>query len=233
MTRPVVLSLALCAAALVGAAPIPPEAKVRQRYGAWLDPDKDCTLEILKSEAIKVGVPGTPHSMREGLGKWNSPRMWQNVTGDFVATVRVAFPIPGPGTAYTETNRHAVHAAGLIVWASDDDHLRLVRQAHTSDKAPEEQFSQYLPHLGDSTGKIHTYVPGSERAGTAAVLRLERTGKKVTCLVTRDGVNEDYKFGAVEVGWGETVKVGVVAENGYPAPFEATFDEYAVTVPKK
>lgn len=226
------LLLAACAVALVAAAPVPPEAKVRQRYGAWLDPDKDCVLELLKNEVVKIGVPGTPHSMRGGAGKRNAPRLWQPVTGDFVATVRVSFPIPGPGKAYAETNRHAVHAAGLVAWAADDDHMRLVRQAHTSDKVPEEQFSQYLPEAGAGGGKIHTYVPAPERAGGSAVLRLERTGKKVTCLVTREGF-EDYKFGAVEVGWGDTVKVGLLAESGYPAPFEATFDEYKLTPANK
>jgi hypothetical protein len=29
------------------------------------------------------------------------------------------------------------------------------------------------------------------------------------------------------------VKVGLIAENGYNAAFEAVFDEYTLTVPKK
>jgi hypothetical protein len=52
---------------------------------------------------------------------------------------------------------------------------------------------------------------------------------------SRDGKEwtPDNFIDPLPIGWGETVKVGIIAENGYKARFEATFDEYKLTQPKK
>jgi hypothetical protein len=231
MTRVTVLAILLSMTALTVAAPVPPENKVLAAYGAWLDPDKDCKWEA-RDGKLRIAIPDKPHSMNPNPGKWNAPRVWRDVEGDFVAEVRVSFPIPGGGGPYVETNRRAVHAAGLIAWSSDDDHLRVAREAHTSDERPEEQFTWYPPRLGGKGEKMHTSIPSTGATETTAYIQIERRGDKVTSGYSRDR-DEWYAFPALTVAWPAKVKVGVIAENGYPAPFEATFDEYKLTVRKK
>src|SRR5262245_38221240 len=119
------------------AAPVPDENQIRDRYGNWVDPDRDCKLEV-KGGKLRVAIPDKLHSMNYNAAKYNAPRLWREVEGDFTAVVRVSFPIPGGGGPFAVTNRWAYHGAGLIAWASDDDHVRVLRQAHTSDERPEE-----------------------------------------------------------------------------------------------
>ena len=66
----------------------------------------------------------------------------------------------------------------------------------------------------------------------AAFVRLKREGQEVTTAYSRDG-KEWFEFNVWTVAWSDTVKIGVVAENGCNAPFNVTFDKYSLTQPKK
>ena len=231
MTRAAILALVFAPAAAALAAPVPAESKVKDAYGAWADPDKDCEATA-RDGKLRIAIPAKPHSMNYNAAKYNAPRLWREVEGDFTAVVRVGFPIPGGGGPFTETNRWAYHGAGLIAWAGDDDHVRVLRQAHTSDKQLEEQFTLYLPYLGGKGGKMHTAVPLAEKTNHSAYLRVERRGDKVATAFSYDK-GDWQSLGSATVGWGAMVKVGVVAENNFNAPFEATFDQYELTRPKK
>jgi hypothetical protein len=220
--------LLLVVPAVLVAAPVPPEARVRDAYGVWLDPDKDCKYEV-RDGKLRVAIPDAHHSMYPNPGKWNAPRLWREVEGDFTVTVRVSFPIRSAAPTADES-RLAFAAGGLIAWAGDDDHVRVVRREHTSNGQPEEWFGRFPPYLGGKGERI-AYSSG-QLPGEAAYLRLERRGDKITSGHSRDR-SAWYEFAAVAVKWGEKVRVGVVAENGYNAPFAAEFDEYTLTVHKK
>ena len=79
---------------------------------------------------------------------------------------------------------------------------------------------------------MHTAVPLAEETNHSAYLRVERRGDKVTTAYSYDK-GDWHSLGTVTVGWGAKVKVGVVAENNFNAPFEATFDEYRLTLAKE
>ena len=66
----------------------------------------------------------------------------------------------------------------------------------------------------------------------AAFVRLKREGQDVTTAYSRDG-KEWFEFNVWTVAWSDTVKVGVVAENGNNTPFNVTFDQYTLMQPKK
>ncbi len=63
-------------------------------------------------------------------------------------------------------------------------------------------------------------------------MRLVRKGQQIATACSRDG-KEWESFAEVAIGWKGPVLVGVLAENTFREPFEATFDEYKLTVPEK
>ena len=78
----------------------PPEddaARLRRLYGTPADPDEDCTIELLKGDALRLAMPASRHTVEAAPGRMNAPHTWAEVKGDFTATVRVGFPIrPDP-----------------------------------------------------------------------------------------------------------------------------------------
>jgi hypothetical protein len=223
----------------VAAAPIPKEddaARLRRLYGVPVDPDKDCTFEMV-GEKLRIKVPGKHHSLHPNPGLFNAPRVAKEVEGDFSATVRVAFPIrPSPGP---EADQHAqaFATAGLVAWAEDGETVRLVRKEYRLRVRQGECFDRTWSWVGPKKGKGYNGfssafdVKGSE----SGWVRLGRSGQKLTAAYSRDGKEwtADSSADGVELGWGGKVKVGLIAENGYSAAFEAVFDEYTLTVPKK
>lgn len=218
----------------VAAAPVPKEddaARMRRIYGTPEDPDKDCTFKMV-GDKLRIEIPAKHHSMNPNPGFMNAPRVVGEVEGDFTAVVRVTFPIrPAPGPKADEDfNKFAT--GGLVAWVSDEENCQVLRREQDVNGKPREKFVRCLRlrnYTGVSVGGIGPAVQDWPDAG---YLRLTRDGKKLRAAHSRDG-KEWKEHDAVEAGWGGKVKVGLIAENGYNAPFEVTFDEYKLTVPKK
>jgi regulation of enolase protein 1 (concanavalin A-like superfamily) len=225
-----VLAFALgCAGAGVVAAPVPKEndaARMLRIYGTTVDPDKDCAFEMA-GEKLRIMIPAKHHSRSLNSTQWNAPRVARVVEGDFTVTVRVAFPIrplPGPDADESE-DRFAT--AGLVVWEDNGETVWVTRsESHAVDRQERFGWNWWL----NGSNRLVS-VAGFDKVGEAAYLRLARKGPKLTTNFSRDGKEwtPDTRLGVLDVGWTGPVRVGVIAENGYRATFEAAFDEYRLT----
>lgn len=222
--------LALLALTPLAAAPVPREdeaAKLRHVYGAWSDRDGDCAFKLSGGE-LRVSLPAKEHALaspvRQPRGAENAPRVLREVEGDFVAVVRVAFPLPARGPA--EKGKFAC-AGGLLAWVDQNDWVAVRRCAVSEEDLAEEFWSSQREGFVTSA-KVH---PSAKPEGSGLV-RLRREGGEVRTGWSRDG-KEWKEFGVWKVKWGGPVKVGVVAENSLKAPVEVTFDRYELTQPKK
>jgi regulation of enolase protein 1 (concanavalin A-like superfamily) len=146
------------------------------------------------------------------------------VEGDFTATVRVAYPLTFAKTKVES----GLRVAGLVVWAEETDYIVAVRTEWVNGSA-KEMFC-----LFHQIGKGHTAeCDNQDPVANSGFIRLERRGERITGSYSRDGKDwtafiQKQKFHATG-----RIKVGVFATHATDRPFEALFDQYSLTVPKK
>jgi hypothetical protein len=232
------LLVALLASAGVVAAPVPKDddaSRMARAYGVVVDPDKDCKFE-LNGDALRITVPGTPHTLnhhdrrRLKLETLNAPRTWKEVTGDFTATVRVSFKLRADERFLIESGgakRLPSSGAGLVVW---DTTLNYTVFSRDECSAEGKVTGEYLCYrVGPKgTGATHTRLT----PGDSAYLRVTRKGQSSESEYSEDGKKWE-RLDAVEVMWGEMVKVGVFAHTESKHGFSVVLDEYTLAVPKK
>ncbi|MCI0703325.1 MAG: DUF1349 domain-containing protein [Planctomycetia bacterium] len=252
MRRATVFAIVVCASAFAVAAPVPKEddaARMVRIYGTRANPKDEARYEM-RGDALRVFLPACeipprrdferPTPQQQALWDWkrtpeDGSRVWRAVRGDFMAVVRVSFPLRG-AVSINQTWRPRV--AGLVIWSSVKDHFGMIRHEELTrppaNQAPVKQLSVHEAFQSILTHPAGVRMSGGELKGSSnsAFLRVKRSGKSVTAAYSRDG-KEWTEFLADEVEWKDTVKVGVYAKHFSDTPFEATFDEYTLTVPKK
>lgn len=241
MIRPIFPALLLAAGVAV-AAPVPKEddaARLARVYGGKSDPAGDARFEMT-GERLRIVIPGRTVPRRPERGEsetpqqqamwsWkptppNAPRVWREVAGDFTATVRASFPLR-PKSRPEEY--WLPRTAGLVAWAGEKDHAAVFRCEGLAKGQVIDEFRAVLTHLvGVRIAAAH-----AERSD-AGYLRMRRAGKVVTGSYSGDG-KEWTDFLPDDVEWPATVKVGVYAKHLTDVQFDAVFDEYTLTVPKK
>src|SRR4029079_19269947 len=98
--------------------------------GAWFDPEKDCEYRS-DGSGVTIKVPGSPHVNSAELKKVNAPRIVREVTGDFLAQVRIPDRIQ-PGSQPLEGFPFTFQGAGLLLWQDESNYVRLERAAINS-----------------------------------------------------------------------------------------------------
>jgi regulation of enolase protein 1 (concanavalin A-like superfamily) len=204
------------------AAPVPRDeaGRIPRIYGATHDPDKGAEFRNT-GDALHLRVPPEPRLL--AAGKFvNAPRVWREVRGNFTVSVRVSFPIR-PTVPDQHPDAHAARAGGgLVVWLDDHHFLTLTRDELADDGKPGERYRSERYREGS--------VQGSADYGAirqSVYLRIVRWEQKLSCSYSSNG-KKWQPIGWYPIEWGDLLQVGVVAENGFKAPFEVTFDEYSL-----
>lgn len=218
----------LVAPALVVAAPVPKDetGRIARVYGTIHDPDKGAEFRNV-GDTLILGVPLAPRLFAPFEKIANGPRVWRDVRGNFTVTVRVSFPIRPKIPEKHKDAAIARASGGLVVWLNQDSYLTFTRDERASDSAPGEYFRSEWCHKGSIQGAAHYTTP--QRSG---YLRIVRWDKGLACSYNPDG-KKWKSLDSYPIEWGEVLKVGVVAENGFQAPFEVTFDEHALAITKE
>jgi hypothetical protein len=220
-----VVALVAAAVGVLGAAPVPKEndqARMMRVYGTVHDPDKG-TEFIPVGETLRLLVSREMRQLSAWDRVFNAPRVWREVRGDFTVTVRASFHIRSEVPARHERVKEGRACGGLVAWADSDQFLTLTRDERAIDNKLAEFFRVELLDKGSAyTRAEQTAVDG------AGYLRLQRDGKTMTGRFSRDGKKWNDVW-STEVEWGDALKVGVVAENTFKAPFEVVFDHYTLT----
>jgi hypothetical protein len=139
----------------------------------------------------------------------------------------VSFPIRSavPDGLAGEYERHA--GGGLVVWNSDENFLTVTRDEWPHDNKPAVQFRGEARTAGRA--RSDTESSALDRSG---YLRVQRKGTELEGSYSTDGTKWTLLH-SYAGDWRDTLKVGVVAENSFKAPFEIVFDEYAITFAKE
>lgn len=211
--------LALACAAFAGE----PDPEPNAFHDGWdkpTDPDKDCAFKKEKG-GLTITVPGKDHGLAIERGRMNAPRLLREVTGDFVAEVRVSGAFT-PSATSTAAGRTPFPGAGLVLVADEKTYVRLERAAFRRD-----EVSTYANWELRQDGK---WVLGGDASvcplqQKATHLRLERRGDKLLASVSEDG-KEWKALPPLEVKLPAKLKLGVTANSTCTDPFSPHFDRF-------
>jgi regulation of enolase protein 1 (concanavalin A-like superfamily) len=219
----------LLAVPVLAAAPVPKDTdagRMARTYGATHDPDKGADFRPT-GDTLRISVPLEQRLLAPYWKIANAPRVWREVRGTFVVTVKVSFPVRPTVPAKHEHPTESRAGGGLVLWLDDASYLTVTRDERESDGAPGEYCRSEWCHKGTVQCRADYAEP--QKSG---YLRVERWAKGFHCRYSRDG-KKWTPLGSYSCEWGDTLRVGVVAENGFKAPFEVAFDEYTLTSTKE
>jgi regulation of enolase protein 1 (concanavalin A-like superfamily) len=216
------LIVGLFVSPVLAAAPVPRDeaGRIVRVYGSALDPDKGAEFRTTGA-ALHISVPLEPRLLAPGK-LVNAPRVWREVRGNFTVSVRVSFPVR-PKVPVQHPDADAARAGGgLVVWLDDEHFLTLTRDERADDGKPGERYRSEWYQEGSVRGSADYGAPRR-----SVYLRVMRWEKGLSCSYSPDA-KKWQPIGRYAIEWGDVLKVGVVAENGFKAPFEVAFDEYAL-----
>jgi RNA polymerase sigma factor (sigma-70 family) len=189
-------------------------------WGQTFNPDGDCTLS-LEENALMIGVPAKPHDLSAEMGRVNSPRVLQEVEGDFSIQVKVC-GVLRPGALSSVPGRLAYQAGGLLLWIDNRNYVRLERAALNRDGSVQSFAAFEMRVKGELDGARAAEVPDQD-----SYLRLERRGNQLLGSVSPDG----RQWTRLEPLMGELpakVRVGVTAVNSARQPLSVRFEELQI-----
>src|SRR5205085_3694972 len=113
----------------------PPQvAAVSKTIAGWgdvVDPDGDCKVTTASGK-VTLQLPGGVHNLQ--ATRQNSPRVLQDVEGDFSVQVKVASAIRTDiGTMAPGAKSPALRAAALLIWQDAKNFIRLERESRVID----------------------------------------------------------------------------------------------------
>lgn len=189
------------------AIPAPPGTKSQtiNGWGTVVDPDRDCRFAESDGK-LTITVPGTYHDLThsDDRDQLNSPRVIQEVKGNFVAQVKVqVFPLPAEGTSTSQGICFV--SSGLLIWLDGDNFIRMDRAAIAGFPTPGVIVSFY--EKGKSTVKLFKEIDDKD-----ANLRITRSSGKIRFEASQDG-NTWNLVHSSEIPLPDVVNVGVLAVN--------------------
>ena len=196
--------------------------EVLHGWGAWIDPDGDCTAEDTDSGLV-IRVPGSPHDLSSELGRMNAPRVLQEIDGDFIAQVYVEATQRPAGESLIGA-RTPYNGSGLLLYFDDDHYVRLERAAVLRDG----QTFSYVGFERRYKGEVD-FHHNVELGDKPVYLRLELRSGQVFGSVSTSGTRwTPLEPFAVPVDKRAKAKIGLAAINSASLPFTAEFKELAI-----
>ncbi|REJ64614.1 MAG: DUF1349 domain-containing protein [Planctomycetota bacterium] len=204
-------------------------AQAQRRIDGWgkmVDPDRDCNAQ-LASNRLKIIVPRGVKDLyygggKDGRGQFNAPRVMQTISGDFTMTVRV--------TANLQNGLDAggYNGAGLLLWDSPKQYLRLERNRFVGKQSGKRRFSYTTPLYDLNNHRTFVNATRDEFfEGRATWLRMARRDDKIVSQMSVDGENWTT-LGTVSGRFPDLVSIGVCVVSTTRGPLEVEFDEFKI-----
>ena len=200
-------------------------------WGEVTDPDGDCVVKA-DGGIITITVPGTVHTLSNFDTKKSAPRVMREVVGDFTVQVKVTGQFDPGGEAaegVAARGRSSYNGAGILLWDSGNNYIRLERNAWVLDGGRRHSYSPLFEYWKDN--KNTTPSAGRQKSffkGECTYLRMTRHGDNIRAAVSNDGV-EWIETDSITTQFPNKVKVGVAALNSSKKPFTVEFSEFKLT----
>jgi len=192
-------------------------------WGESVDPGRDCQIKA-DGGRLSIAVPGTKHDLSAEAGDLNAPRVLGDVSGDFIAQVKVSGNIRHAGKS-TSARYVGYHGAGLLLWQDARTYLRLERAAVLlQDGRVVHYVNLELRKDGQNVAGAATSAEIPDRD---TYLRIERRGRRLQGLVSEDGVKW-LACRPIDADLPVPLKLGVAAVSTSTEPFTAVFADLEV-----
>lgn len=224
--------LALLAIGLPGLADeLAPTKQPVEGWGVALNPAGDCMWKPAGGK-LTITVPGSdrPHDLSPELDNLSAPRVVQPVKGDFIIQVRVDGSFQ-PGGESTQLGRTGYTGAGLVVFADEDNFVRLERATLQGQGGEPVAYTNFelrvdgKPESFGSTGDLPT------QKDKPTWLRLERKGQRLWGAMSHDGEHWSKavpKELRAEAWTRNDLVAGVAAISTSRQPFAPTFSALSI-----
>jgi regulation of enolase protein 1 (concanavalin A-like superfamily) len=190
-------------------------------WGRPVNADDTCQIAVSGGQ-VKISIARGPRDLSAELNVTDAPRVMREVTGDFIIQVRVApdFRLRGQSTI---TGRPVFCSAGLLLWSSETDYVRLERAMYVQ---PQKPVVDYMSFDRRKAGKwiVNRDRPPVNRSAESWHLRLERLGDSVTGAISEDGEQWSSSQTIQIPDFPNKLLVGVAVCSTSKAPIAATFD---------
>lgn len=207
---------------LIGSGASGEKDRVIKGWGTIADPEGDCQF-LEQDGRLIIKVPGTIHDLVPFAPyKNNGPRVYQEVTGDFVVEVTVApTVVPDQGTELP--GRNVTFRAGtLLVWQDSNNFIRLDSAGML--KGGRTITTAYFQVFKDGKRIVHL-TPSIKDEET--VLRIERKGDTILASATQG--RSVTKLAQQIVPMPVKVQVAVAAINASTQPLDEVFSNLKIT----
>jgi regulation of enolase protein 1 (concanavalin A-like superfamily) len=198
-------------------------AQTIKNVGTVVDPDGDCQVKDDEG-SITITIPKTHHDLTytDDYHKLNSPRILQDIKGDFRVEVRVEmFDLPNEKAS--SGGKYSFVSSGLLVWHDDQNFIRMDRAA-----VGNSPFI-WVERFQDGKSASHKLL-GIENKDIW--LRVTRSGDKFTFETSEDG-KEWSEVHSEEAKLAEQLKVGVLAINTTVEEFSVKLKDFKLSEIKK
>jgi regulation of enolase protein 1 (concanavalin A-like superfamily) len=220
--RSVVILVACLSAPAISVGDEPPVRRVPE-WGQVVDPSRDCKVTHDPArDRLTIAVPGTPHVLSAEIAGMplGAPRVVQDISGDFKASVRVEGKLdPGPSKS---TIYDPYHGAGLIVWKDEGNYLRLERAVAVIHG----RTTAYINYELREGGRL-TFSRGIAIRNRPLHLKIEREGEAIRAWRSPDG-SRWAELPGPAVPMTGPVRVGVVAINSSRHPLSAELEHFRI-----
>ena len=194
-------------------------------WGTLIDPDKDCKITPRGDKGLTIVVPAKLHELDYDGGLTNSPRVMQEVDGDFVVTVKVTgdYKLGPKSTNPKGDPLSRFISGGMLLWSDANHHIRLERCLISEFGRNTVTGAIFEEREGGYAGAMHTeWIQLGD-----CYLRAERKGNKIFGATSTDGKNwRDLK--PIDVLWPKKIKIGLTAVSSSNAPFTVNFDDFSL-----
>ncbi|HLW66271.1 MAG TPA: family 16 glycoside hydrolase, partial [Gemmataceae bacterium] len=207
-------------------------SKTVKDYGRVVDPvgDSKITTEGYK---LVVQIPGAYRDLQAG-GDVRSPRVLQEVNGDFVAQVKIAnLPRAEAGTMIPGLAGGAFHSGGLLVWKDDQNFFRFEHVSRDVDGKvlPLCWLEPYLngDNAVDPATKEELWV-NHEVPDKITHLRVERKQDVFYLSYSQDDGKTWLPFGkgSIKLSLPAKLKVGLSVVNNTTQPLKVEFENFQI-----
>ena len=209
-------------------APLPKQTeqeRIHQRFGTLVDPDKDCQIELVDGQILRIRVPGRAHSFHLTPEKPNAPRVLRTVAGDFVLQVRVALSYDQDATTDL-SDWPGLVGAGLLILDGTTSRVEIRHLHERLFNNPWRISAEY-----DLRG------PDVDRGGSTprpldskpVYLRMTRRGNRITADWSPDGRGWlPMHPNPLDLPLSRQVQVGFHVIQNTKKPIVAEFDQYQI-----
>jgi regulation of enolase protein 1 (concanavalin A-like superfamily) len=149
----------------------------------------------------------------------------QEVDGDFVAQVKVT----ADWNPDVPSSQYYYYGAGLLVWDSEKQYLRMERNTFQRNVPPTGIFCFITPMYDRNDRRINAEMTARNDFynGRSTWLRIDRAGDKLTTAVSHDGT-QWTETGVLMTDFPKRVRVGIHANITSPREFVAEFEEFKI-----